>query len=79
MLQILQKFQDQNIKKYIARIMNDWFRSKLENINIELFLQILNYILIIPSEDNYEYKENVIWFIYGFVSQVLDLNKETSD
>lgn len=59
--------------------MNDWFRSKLENINIDLFLQILNHILIIPSEDNCEYKENVIWFIYGFVSQVLDLNKDISD
>lgn len=52
--------------------MNDWFRSKLEIIDIDLYTKILNYILIIPLNNNCEYKENVIWFVYGYISQVLD-------
>ncbi|CAD8142722.1 unnamed protein product [Paramecium pentaurelia] len=79
MLQILQKYDDQNIKNNIARIMNDWFRSRLETIDIDLFTQILNHILIIPSQNNCEYKENVVWFVYGFISQVLDQLKDMSD
>ncbi|CAK65942.1 unnamed protein product (macronuclear) [Paramecium tetraurelia] len=78
-LQILQKYDDANIKKSVARIMNDWFRSKLESIDIDLFSQIMNYVLIIPSQDNSEYKENLIWFVYGFISQVLDQVKDMSD